>query len=119
MKKTLVLGASTNPERYSHKAVHLFKEKSIDVVAFGIREGSIGDVDIVSEFPIDEYFHTISIYLRPELQEDYIPRIIALMPERLLFNPGTENAEFKALAEVKGINCENACTLVLLRTGQY
>lgn len=119
MKNTLVIGASINPERYSYKAVHLLQEKGISVRAFGIREGSIGDVDIVQDFPIDEYFHTISLYLRPELQEEYIPKIIALMPSRIIFNPGTENPEFKKLAQVKTIPCENACTLVLLRTNQF
>lgn len=119
MKNTLVIGASTNTERYSNKAVRLLQENNIDAVAFGIREGSIGKVEIIQDFPIDVYFHTLSLYLRPELQDQYIPRIIALMPERLIFNPGTENPEFKRLAEAKGIQCENACTLVLLRTGQY
>jgi len=119
MKKTLVIGASTNPERYSYKAVHLLQENNIDVVAFGIREGAIAEVNIVQEFPIDEYFHTVSIYLRPEIQEEYIPKIIALLPTRIIFNPGTENPDFKKLAEAKGIECENACNLVLLRTGQF
>jgi len=119
MKKTLVLGASTNPERYSNKAVLLLQENNIDLVAFGIKEGKIGEVPITLAFPKDSLFHTVSIYIRPEVQKDYIEKVLALMPKRILFNPGTENPEFKIQAEEKGILAENACTLVLLRTGQY
>lgn len=118
-KTTLVIGASTSTERYSHKAVSLLDTLEYSVLAFGNKEGNINGITILTEFPLEEKIHTVSIYLRAAIQKAYYQQIIDLNPERIIFNPGTENSEFKTMAEEKGIDCENACTLVLLRTGQY
>lgn len=118
-KKTLVLGASVKPERYSNKAVRLLRSYQHEVVAVGAAIGQIEDVRIEEEFPAEGRVHTVTLYLNPALQKQYYKNIIALKPLRIIFNPGTENEELKTLAEKAGIKTENACTLVLLNTGQY
>ena len=62
---------------------------------------------------------TVTLYLNPKAQQDYYDYILSLKPRRVIFNPGTENSEFRKLAEAHGIQCEEACTLVLLNTNQY
>lgn len=116
--KTLVVGASAHPERYSNKAVNLLRKFKHDVVAFGIHPGDIGDVKITHEFP-KSGIDTVTLYLNPSHQTEYMDRILALHPRRIIFNPGTENDDLKNAAEQAGIVTEEACTLVLLNTGQY
>lgn len=118
-KKTLVLGASTNEERYSNRAVKLLRSHQHDVVAVGNSKGQISDVQIQSEFPAEGHFNTLTLYVNPTIQKGYYDKILKLKPERIIFNPGTENQELKDLAEKNNIATEEACTLVLLNTGQY
>lgn len=118
-KKTLVLGASTKPERYSFKAVNMLLEHQHPVVAVGAREGRIKDVDILSGTPDFKDIHTLSLYLGPARQKIVYDYILNLNPKRIIFNPGTENPELYELAEEKGIEVEEACTLVLLSTNQF
>lgn len=118
-KKTLVLGASTNPERYSHLAIQKLRANDHPVVAIGKRPGQVGDVDIqTAEFPIPE-LDTVTLYLNPKHQQDYYDYILSLKPKRVVFNPGAENPELASLAKDAGIVAQNACTLVLLSTSQY
>lgn len=118
-KKTLVLGASTNPSRYSYLAINKLRNYGHSVVAVGNREGSVKDVTI-SKVPIEESdIHTVTLYLNPVNQQPYYSYILSLNPKRIIFNPGTENPELELLAEEKGILSIDACTLVMLSTGQY
>ncbi|WP_128331697.1 CoA-binding protein [Apibacter sp. HY039] len=119
MKKTLVIGASENPERYSYKAVKLLRQYEHPVVAIGNKEGSIGDVSFSKELPDIIDLDTITLYLNPDRQKEYYEYIISLKPKRIIFNPGTENNELVKLAQDNNIVSEEACTLVLLRTNQY
>ena len=90
--KTLVLGASINPERASHKCVVLLEQAGYQVVAIGLRPGLIGNQQIKTEYTNFEGIHTISLYLGPKNQTEEIHNfIISLNPERVIFNPGTEN----------------------------
>lgn len=118
-KTTLVLGASLKTERYSNKAIRLLRSYYHEVIAVGNDEGMVGDVTILNHFPATNIIDTVTLYLRPSLQEQYYNDIISLKPARIIFNPGTENGELKTLAEHAGIHTEEACTLVLLNTGQY
>ncbi|MGL4411879.1 MAG: CoA-binding protein [Bacteroidales bacterium] len=118
-KKTLVIGASENPERYAFKAVTQLVMNGYPVVAFGSRAGKIGDVDIETSFPKESSIHTVTIYLGPKNQEGYYELIESLSPHRVIFNPGTENAEFAERLNDLGIETIDACTLVLLATKQY
>ena len=118
-KKTLVIGASTNPERYSYLAVKKLTANQQPVIALGIRKGKIGDTEIETEkLPFTD-IDTVTLYLNPARQKEYYDYILSLHPKRIIFNPGTENEELEALAEQKGIKSQEACTLVLLSTGQY
>ena len=118
-KKTIVLGASTKPERYSNMAVNLLHQEKHPVIAFGIKPGKIGKTTIETEFPQTADADTVTLYLGPNNQEAYLDQIIQLKPSRVIFNPGTENPVFYEKLRANNIEVLEACTLVLLRTGQY
>jgi uncharacterized protein len=118
-KKTLVLGASPNPDRYGFKATSMLQEYKHPVTPFGLKAGEIEGLQIVKELPADKDFDTVTLYLGPDNQKNYYDYVIGLHPKRVVFNPGTENPEFEKLLTEKGIEPIEACTLVLLRTGQY
>jgi uncharacterized protein len=118
-KKTLVIGASENPERYSNMAVQKLAAHHQPVVALGIKKGKIGDTLIETEkLPLKD-INTVSLYLNPAKQREYYDYILSLHPKRIIFNPGTENEALETLAKQNGIDTMQACTLVLLGTGQY
>lgn len=117
--KTLVLGASLNPERYSYKAILMLRKANIPVVAFGLKHGVVVDVEIDTNLKLYSSVHTITLYLNPKRQLDYMEYILNLNPKRVIFNPGTENPAFFKLLERQNITYEIACTLVLLSTNQY
>ncbi len=119
MKKTLVLGASPNPERYGNMAARKLKAYGHEVVAVGKRESKIDDINILKEFPVLDDVDTVTLYLNPDNQKEYYQRIIALHPKRIIFNPGTENEELEEMAREKGIETVEGCTLVMLSTGQF
>jgi uncharacterized protein len=117
--KTLVLGATTNKERYAYKAIHNLTANSHQVVAIGAKEGLALDVKIETEKIPFKGVDTVTMYLNPERQKEYYDYIADLHPRRVIFNPGTENSELESLLQEKNIQTENACTLVLLATKQY
>ena len=119
MKKTLVIGASENPERYSYKAITELVQKNHEVVAIGLKEGTVASVHFGPEKEAFDDIDTVSLYVGPRHQPDYYEYIISLKPKRVVFNPGTENESFIQMLEDKGIQTEVACTLVLLATNQY
>lgn len=120
-KTTLVVGASLNPQRYSNMAVNMLLEHQISTFAFGKKEGKIKQILIETDFSkfIPLQLNTITLYLNPENQKPLIQSIINLKPERVIFNPGTENEDFEDLLAINNIEVLEACTLVLLRTSQY
>lgn len=120
MKKTLVIGASENPERYAYKAAISLLSHGHEIVLFGIKPGEVKGVKFLTEFPtsINE-LDSVTLYINPTIQKDYYAKILALKPKRVIFNPGTENQEFEKELEKNGIIAEEACTLVLLSIGEY
>ena len=118
-KKTLVLGATTNPERYSYLAIQKLRDKGHDVVAIGKHTGKVKDVEIVSEEKPIENLDTVTLYLNANNQKSYYNYIFSQNPKRIIFNPGAENEELESLAKEKNILTQQACTLVLLSTNQY
>lgn len=118
-KKTVVLGASEKPDRYSNMAVRRLDDKGYEVVAIGNRKGMVGNIPVLAEKIMVSDVDTITLYLNAGNQIPYYDYILSLQPRRIIFNPGAENEELKAKAEAAGINCMYACTLVLLSTGQY
>ncbi|MES2628757.1 MAG: CoA-binding protein [Bacteroidota bacterium] len=119
MKNTLVLGASENPSRYSYMATSRLNGYGHKVFAVGLKEGKIGQTAIHKEFPSDESIDTVTLYMNPTNQEQYIDRILALNPKRIIFNPGTENPKLESLAAQHGIEAVEGCTLVMLASGEY
>ncbi len=118
-KKTIVLGASANPERYSFLAINKLNAYGHPVVAIGKKKGEIAKVAIETEpKPLDDV-DTVTLYLNANNQKQYYNYILSLNPKRIIFNPGAENEELNKLAIEKGIKTIEACTLVLLSTGQY
>lgn len=117
-KKTLVLGASPNPSRYSYQAVTRLKQNEHPVYAFGKKSGVVAETTIKQDWP-NEDFDTVTLYLNPKNQQAYYDRLLELKPKRVIFNPGTENPELQKLLAEKQIAFEEACTLVLLSIGEY
>jgi len=118
-KKTLVLGASTQPDKYSYKAISMLVEKGHSVLAIGQKSGEVAGIKIHTKAIPLKNIDTVTLYLNPLRQRDYYNYIIDSKPKRVVFNPGTENLEFYQLLQLNAIKFEVACTLVLLATNQY
>jgi uncharacterized protein len=118
-KKTLVLGASQNPARYSYLAMNRLKAHRHPVVAVGRREAEVAGIQISKSPVLEEGVDTVTLYLNPTHQKEYYDYILNLRPRRIIFNPGTENPELMKMAREAGIEPVVACTLVMLATGQY
>ena len=118
-KKTLVLGASENPSRYSYLAVRKLTNHQHPVVAIGKKKGKVGDVTIETDHLPLEDIDTVTLYLNPKNQQEYYDYILSLQPARIIFNPGTENEELEQMAKENGIETVDGCTLVMLSIGNY
>ncbi|HNP17742.1 MAG TPA: CoA-binding protein [Fulvivirga sp.] len=119
--KTVIIGATTNPTRYAYLAAQMLVENGHEIVPIGIKSGKVQGVAILNlrEKPAVDNVHTVTLYIGPQNQPEWYDYILSLKPKRILFNPGTENQEFQKKAQEEGIDTEEACTLVLLRTGAY
>ncbi|GDX41876.1 CoA-binding protein [Bacteroidota bacterium] len=118
-KPTLVLGASEKEDRYSNRAIKDLQLFQHPVYAVGVRKGMVGSTPIETTWVHPTELDTVTLYLSPENQKPFYNYLLELKPKRIIFNPGTENEELQLLAQEAGINTLEACTLVLLRTGQY
>ena len=119
MKKTVVLGASDNPSRYSYLAIERLRRYGHQVIAIGRKSGKVGNTEVITARPDEKDVDTVTLYLNPQMQKQYYDYILSLHPKRIIFNPGTENPELESLAEDNQIQSMEACTLVMLGTGQY
>lgn len=118
-RNTLVMGVSLKEDRYSNKAVRDLRKYGHPVVAVGLKEGKVLDVPIVKDIPPGIRVDTVTMYLNAHNQEQWEEKILALKPKRIIFNPGAENGAFAKMAGAADIETMEACTLVLLHTGQY
>ncbi|MER3465331.1 MAG: CoA-binding protein [Chitinophagaceae bacterium] len=118
-KKTLVLGASNNPSRYSYLATQRLRAHGHPVVAVGKKGGQVGDVSIQKDHVAVSDVDTVTLYLNPQNQVEYYDYILELQPKRIIFNPGTENDELIAKAKENNIEPIIGCTLVMLSVGNY
>jgi uncharacterized protein len=117
---TLVIGASTNPDRYSYKAIHALLLHHHNVLAIGNKVGVVQNIEIQKNFDnIDCAIDTVTLYINANLQAQYFEKIIALQPRRVIFNPGTENEIFSTMLKANNITALEACTLVMLSIGNY
>ncbi len=117
--KTLVLGATENPARYSYLAVKKLLSKGQAVLAIGKTGGIVDGVQIDKEPMPSEEVDTVTMYLNALHQKAYYDYILSLKPRRIIFNPGAENEELEQIANKAGIETIEACTLVMLTTGQF
>src|SRR5688572_18074862 len=102
-KKTVVLGASANPSRYSYLAIDRLRAYDHPVVAVGKKEGRVADVEISKDHVPETGVDTITLYLNPKNQVEYYDYIMNLAPKRIIFNPGTENDHLIKMAEANNI----------------
>lgn len=121
MKKTVVVGASTNPSRYAYMAANMLKEYGHEVVPVGIKKGEVAGESILQlkENPTIKDVDTVTLYVGPQNQEAWYHFILGLQPKRIIFNPGTENSTFEKKASEAGIEVVEGCTLVMLRSRQF
>lgn len=119
MKPTIVLGASPNPDRYAYMAVKKLQLYNHPVFPVGKKKGKIENLEIINHFETLPEIHTVTLYMNASNQKNLYNYILNTKPKRIIFNPGAENPELEALANIQGIETEEACTLVLLSTGQY
>lgn len=119
MKKTLVLGATPNPERYAYLATMRLAKYGHEVVPVGIRKGEIEGIEIIEGKPDVDAVDTVTLYVGEARQPEYYDYILSLQPKRIIFNPGTENPELMRLAQAQGIETVEGCTLVMLSIGAY
>ncbi len=118
-KKTLILGATPNPERYAYLAANRLVNHGHPIINVGIKAGEVAGVPIEQPEIIHPDIDTLTLYIGPANQAAYYDYILKTKPKRIIFNPGTENPELESLAKENGIETTEACTLVMLSTGQY
>ncbi|WP_300666835.1 CoA-binding protein [Fluviicola sp.] len=119
MKQTLVIGATTKEDRYANRAIRALRSHKHAVVAYGLKSGTVEDVEIETEWNPDWDIETVTLYVNPQRLEEFRDKIIALKPKRVIFNPGTEHPEFIQELQENHIHPEIACTLVMLSIGNY
>jgi predicted CoA-binding protein len=121
MKLVVVLGASSNPSRYSNMAMRELKNRGHQAVPVHPRESLIEGEKVwahLSLLPFDK-IDTLTMYVSAALSSPMTEAIIKLAPKRVIFNPGSENPTLQKMLSDKGIEVLEACTLVMLRTGQF
>jgi hypothetical protein len=119
MKPTLVLGASTHDTRYSWMACQMLQDYHIEVHCVGKQAGLCAGIPIHKSMPEGLQVHAVTLYLNPDNQKSWYDAILSLKPQRVIFNPGTENSAFESMLQKEGIETLRACTLVMMRTQQY
>ncbi len=122
MKKTVVIGAIDNPEKYAYKATIALQRKNYEVIPVGIKDGEINGIKIINvnnDKGSIANVDTATLYVGPKNQPFWYDYILGLKPKRVVFNPGTENPEFESLLRQNNIEVLQACTLVMLSVGNY
>ncbi|HMA66027.1 MAG: CoA-binding protein [Fibrobacterota bacterium] len=120
-QKVVIIGASNKPDRYSYKAFKMLREYGHTPIPVHPVLATIDDCSVVASLEsIDaSTVDTITLYVNPEILKNYIDEIIRIKPSRVIMNPGTESDDAEQQFLQNGIKVLRACTLVLLRTGQF
>jgi predicted CoA-binding protein len=118
-KKTVLIGATPDTSRYAYKAANSLSTHGHEVIPMGIKQGMVAGKTILRDKPSLAGVDTVTLYIGPAHQPEWYDYVLGLQPKRLIFNPGTENAEFESLAEKAGIEVVEGCTLVMLSIGTY
>jgi predicted CoA-binding protein len=121
VKKTVIIGATTDPSRYAYLAARMLTSYNHEIVPIGIKKGEVFGAQIQDIYgkPDIKDVHTVTLYIGPQRQPEWYNYILSLKPKRIIFNPGTENSVFEEMAEAQGVEVVEGCTLVMLRSLQY
>ncbi|MEP1097268.1 MAG: CoA-binding protein [Cyclobacteriaceae bacterium] len=121
MKKTVLIGATTNPTRYAYLAGNRLTQHGHNLIPIGIRKGELAGKEILDLrlLPKVEGVDTVTLYVGPKNLLEWENYILSLNPKRIIFNPGTENYTLLEKAKGQGIEALEACTLVMLSAGTY
>jgi uncharacterized protein len=120
MARVVVLGASNDPSRYSNRCIDLLLQKGHEVIPVHPTEGEILGIHVARTLDeIKPEPHTLTIYVNGGISDTLEEGILKLVPKRVIFNPGAENQRLSKVLNIHGIKTEEACTLVLLQTGQF
>lgn len=119
-QRVVVVGASPKPDRYSNRAVRLLLEHGYTVLPVHPAASTIAGLGVFGDLTqIDGGVDTVTLYVSPERSSRLAGALVRLRPNRVIFNPGTENPELRKTLDAAGIHTEEACTLVLLNTDQF
>ncbi len=119
-KRVVVLGASPKRNRYSNMAVRQLAGSGYEVIPVNPAYGEIEGIATVSDLKsIEGEVDTLTMYVNPRLGEKTVDDILSIRPKRVIFNPGTEAPELMKALTQEGIDYLEACTLVMLSTGQF
>jgi predicted CoA-binding protein len=119
-QRVALIGASDKPERYAHLAMVMLREHGHEVVLVHPRLKVIDGLPVLADLAeISGTVDVVTLYVGPAVSAGLTSKLINLKPKRVIFNPGTENPALAAALNEAGIASEEACTLVLLRTGQF
>ena len=121
MKRTVIVGATTDASRYAYLAARMLTEYEHEIIPIGIKKGEVFGKQILNIYDKPEIadVDTVTLYIGPQRQPEWYQYLLSLKPKRILFNPGTENPEFEKMAEDAGIEVVEGCTLVMLRSRQF
>ena len=120
MENVVVIGASNNEERYSNKAMKMLLEYGHNPIPVAPAVDTIMDRKAYAKAAdVPGLIDTVTLYVGPKRQEGLFEQIEACKPQRVIFNPGTENPDEYDRLKAAGIEPIEACTLVMLRTGQF
>lgn len=115
-----VLGASNKPDRFSYKAIQLLRQSGHTIIPIHPTLEEIDGVPVTPSIDqIDQAVDTLTVYVSPAVSAGLVDAIVVMNPGRVIFNPGTESRELTEVLDANGIRYEEACTLVLLDTGQF
>ena len=119
MKKTLILGATAETNRYAYLAAQRLKSHGHEFIPVGRKKGEVLGQTIINDRPVFENVDTIALYINPQNQLNEYKYILSLNPKRVIFNPGTENEELEEILVKNGIEPVIGCTLVMLSVGTF
>jgi predicted CoA-binding protein len=119
-QRVVVVGASPKPERYSNQAVRSLVQHGHEVVPINPAASLIDGIPVLPRLEqIEGRVDTVTLYVSAKRSSKLEDVIIRIHPDRVIFNPGAENPDLQAKLEANNIYTENACTLLLLKTGQF
>ncbi len=119
-KRVAILGASDRPDRYAYRAFALLRQHGFHPVPVHPTLGEIDGIPVSKDLAsLHGPIGTLTLYVNPTISESLAGAIVSLNPGRVIFNPGTESPALQSRLSAAGIPFEEACTLVLLQTGQF